>query len=141
MRTSTVAETATLGLALLSSSVNAQGPPNVTVITPSAEDIAIAANLEHFWSYGRSPPVYPTPQMAGSGDWSEAYQKARSLVGQMTNDEKNNLTYGYELHDDWSSPMLTYSKSHVYHQRLLRCIWQCASRWLPWSVPSGQRQW
>lgn len=93
MRTPTIVETATVGLALLSSSVNAQSPP-ITTITPSPEDLAIAANLEHFWSYGRSPPVYPTPEMNGDGHWQEAYQKAKDLVGQMTNDEKNNLTYG-----------------------------------------------
>lgn len=55
---------------------------------------AIAANLEHFWSYGRSPPVYPTPQMSGPGDWAEAYNYAKGMVAQMTNDEKNSLTYG-----------------------------------------------
>lgn len=58
-------------------------------------ETALATNLEHFWSYGRSPPVYPTPQMSGSGGWEEAYLFARKLVSQMTNDEKNNITYGY----------------------------------------------
>ncbi len=55
---------------------------------------AIAANLEHYWSYGRSPAVYPTPQMSGTGGWEEAYKHAKNLVSQMTNDEKNNITYG-----------------------------------------------
>ncbi|WPH00256.1 Hypothetical protein R9X50_00308000 [Acrodontium crateriforme] len=58
-------------------------------------DSAIAANLEHFWSYGRSPPVYPTPQGSGISGWEAAYEKAKALVAQMTNDEKNNITYGY----------------------------------------------
>lgn len=57
-------------------------------------DTAIAANLERYWSYGRSPAVYPTPQMSGTGGWAEAYEFAKNLVNQMTNDEKNNITYG-----------------------------------------------
>ena len=60
-------------------------------------DSAIAANLEHFWSYGRSPAVYPTPQMSGSSGWEAAHEFARNLVSQMTNDEKNNITYGYVM--------------------------------------------
>jgi len=54
----------------------------------------LAAHLERFWSYGRSPPVYPTPEGSGAGGWSEAYARARELVAQMSNDEKNNITYG-----------------------------------------------
>ncbi|KAK3709391.1 hypothetical protein LTR37_010952 [Vermiconidia calcicola] len=72
-----------LCLAIWSSTVKAQN------------DSAIAANLEHFWSYGRSPAVYPTPQMSGSSGWEAAHEFARNLVSQMTNDEKNNITYGY----------------------------------------------
>lgn len=53
------------------------------------------ANLEHFWSYGRSPPVYPTPQGQGRNEWASAYEKAKALVSQMTDYEKNNITYGY----------------------------------------------
>ncbi|CRG91027.1 beta-glucosidase [Talaromyces islandicus] len=51
--------------------------------------------LEHFWSYGRSEPVYPSPDIEGWGNWIVAYTKAKALVHQMTNEEKNNLTYGY----------------------------------------------
>lgn len=51
-------------------------------------------NLENYWSYGRSRPVYPTPQGIGRGEWAEAYIKAKALVAQMTNEERNNLTYG-----------------------------------------------
>jgi hypothetical protein len=72
-------------IVLLTYAGRAQGAVNQT---------ALAANLEHFWSYGRSPPVYPSPQMSGSGGWEESYAYARQLVSQMTNDEKNNLTYG-----------------------------------------------
>ncbi|KAJ5611167.1 hypothetical protein N7510_007886 [Penicillium lagena] len=53
------------------------------------------ADLEHYWSYGRSEPVPDTPVAKGLGDWAEAYAKARHLVSQMTNEEKNNITYGH----------------------------------------------
>ncbi|THZ67606.1 putative glycosyl hydrolase [Aureobasidium pullulans] len=53
------------------------------------------ANLEHYWSYGRSAPVYPTPQSAGKGSWERAHARAQALVAAMTNDEKNNITYGH----------------------------------------------
>lgn len=77
---------ALLGLSALISPVSAQ-------IT-AANETALAAYLEHYWSYGRSPAVYPTPAGTGIGPWSEAYSRARALVSQMTNDEKNNITYG-----------------------------------------------
>jgi beta-glucosidase len=62
----------------------------------SGQNLSIAeqANLEHYWSYGRSKPVYPTPEAAGLGEWATAYAKARDLVSRMTNYEKNNITYG-----------------------------------------------
>ncbi|KAI1410715.1 glycoside hydrolase family 3 protein [Hypoxylon sp. FL1857] len=44
--------------------------------------------------YGQSPPVYPSPNGTGSGDWADAYSKARALVSQMTLEEKVNLTGG-----------------------------------------------
>lgn len=56
------------------------------------------ANLEHYWSYGRSAPVYPTPQSAGKGSWERAHARAQALVAAMTNDEKNNITYGTSQH-------------------------------------------
>lgn len=62
---------------------------------PSAEQQALADHLELFWSYGRSPPVYPTPEMTGTSGWEEAFDFATRLVSAMTNDEKNNITYGY----------------------------------------------
>lgn len=43
----------------------------------------------HF--YGLSPPVYPSPNGTGGGDWAEAYTKAKALVGQMTLEEKVRL--------------------------------------------------
>ncbi|KAH7056013.1 beta-glucosidase-related glycosidase [Macrophomina phaseolina] len=47
--------------------------------------------------YGLSPPVYPTPQGTGNSStaWAAAYEKARALVAQLTQDEKSNLTRGY----------------------------------------------
>lgn len=52
-------------------------------------------HLERFWSYGRSAPYYPSPVGNGSGDWANAYVKARTLVSNMTDLEKNNITYGF----------------------------------------------
>ncbi|KAI6082260.1 glycoside hydrolase family 3 protein [Hypoxylon rubiginosum] len=44
--------------------------------------------------YGQSPPVYPSPNATGTGDWAESYSKAQALVAQMTLEEKVNLTGG-----------------------------------------------
>ncbi|EGO60556.1 hypothetical protein NEUTE1DRAFT_119714 [Neurospora tetrasperma FGSC 2508] len=49
---------------------------------------------EHF--YGQSPPVYPSPNMAGTGAWASSYKKAREQVGRMTLDEKVHLTTGLQ---------------------------------------------
>ncbi|KAI2626983.1 glycoside hydrolase family 3 protein [Hypomontagnella submonticulosa] len=46
--------------------------------------------------YGQSPPVYPSPNGTGLGDWADSYAKARALVAQMTLEEKVNLTGGIE---------------------------------------------
>ncbi|KAJ5082641.1 hypothetical protein N7532_011684 [Penicillium argentinense] len=54
------------------------------------------SDLENYWSYGRSEPVSNTPVAKGLGDWADAYAKARHLVSQMTDEEKNNVTYGHE---------------------------------------------
>ncbi|KAL4894835.1 putative glycosyl hydrolase [Aspergillus ambiguus] len=78
MRSLYVASAAAL---LLASSVSASLPDN---------------NLEHFWSYNRSEPVYPSPQIKGLGDWDHAFTKAKALVSRMTNEEKSNITYGYD---------------------------------------------
>ncbi|KAI1078454.1 beta-glucosidase-related glycosidase [Whalleya microplaca] len=47
--------------------------------------------------YGQSPPVYPTPIGNGTSNsrWATAYQRAKSLAGQMTLEEKVNLTRGH----------------------------------------------
>jgi beta-glucosidase len=44
--------------------------------------------------FGQSPPVYPSPPTLGTGEWSDAVQKAKIFVSQLTQDEKNNLTCG-----------------------------------------------
>ncbi|CAK3784348.1 beta-glucosidase [Lecanosticta acicola] len=46
-------------------------------------------NPELYYSYGHSPPVYPSPQGSGDGDWAQAYTRAKALVAQMTAQEKN----------------------------------------------------
>jgi beta-glucosidase len=67
------------------------------VTTSSAQFVTEAEldNLEQYWSYGRSKPFYPTPVGNGTGEWSEAYDKARALLADMSNEEKNNITYGF----------------------------------------------
>lgn len=52
--------------------------------TTTAQDIIM--DDTHF--YGHSPPIYPSPNGTGIGDWVEAYSKAKALVGQMTLEEK-----------------------------------------------------
>lgn len=64
------------------------------IAVEAQNESAVVGNLEHYWSYGRSPAVYPTPQINGNSGWEDAYQYAQDLVSQMTNDEKNNITYG-----------------------------------------------
>lgn len=89
--TSTTALVATFGTL-----ASAQSIP-VTTIVPSQQDLALAAHLEEYYSYGRSPPVLPAPPMSGAGDWMDSYERAKTLLTQMTNDEKNNITYWYAI--------------------------------------------
>ncbi|KAB8224285.1 glycosyl hydrolase family 3 N terminal domain-containing protein [Aspergillus novoparasiticus] len=44
--------------------------------------------------YGDSPAVYPSPEGTGAGDWPSAYNKAKAFVGNLSDDEKVNLTAG-----------------------------------------------
>ena len=94
MLTPSLADASKLGLSFLIGSAAAQAIQPVTIV-PSAEDVALAASQERLFSYGRSPKVAPSPQTSGDGKWQDAYRQARELVDQMTNEEKNNLTYGY----------------------------------------------
>lgn len=43
---------------------------------------------EDSYFYGQSPPSYPSPNATGTGDWAEAYVKAKALVSQLTTEEK-----------------------------------------------------
>ncbi|KAL1859028.1 glycoside hydrolase 3 [Diaporthe australafricana] len=45
--------------------------------------------------YGQSPPVYPAPYAKGLGNWASAFSAAEALVGQMTLEEKLNVTSGH----------------------------------------------
>ncbi|KAI1342599.1 glycosyl hydrolase family 3 N terminal domain-containing protein [Xylariaceae sp. FL0016] len=44
--------------------------------------------------YGQSEPVYPTPETIAHGTWTDAVTKAKAFVGQLTLEEKVNLTGG-----------------------------------------------
>ncbi|KAI0515057.1 glycoside hydrolase superfamily [Xylaria bambusicola] len=44
--------------------------------------------------YGQSPPVYPSPEGTGTGDWADAYSRARDIVSELTLAEKVSLTGG-----------------------------------------------
>ncbi|CAN8105190.1 unnamed protein product [Discula destructiva] len=60
-------------------------PPLVRASVPPVTDVDF---------YGQSPPVYPSPQGKGIGIWASAYSSAQNLVGQMTLEEKVNITIG-----------------------------------------------
>ena len=70
------------------------GLASLLTVPTTAQDPAYIANLVHFWDYGRSPPVYPSPEGQGNGDWAQAYASARQLVSQMILEEKASLTIG-----------------------------------------------
>ncbi|KAK9797888.1 putative Beta-glucosidase [Seiridium cardinale] len=59
--------------------------------------VAVARDVitEDVIFYGQSPPVYPSPNASGLGDWNEAYTKAKNLLAQLTIEEKVNLTGGF----------------------------------------------
>ncbi|OTA97755.1 glycoside hydrolase family 3 protein [Hypoxylon sp. CO27-5] len=50
--------------------------------------------------YTQSPPILPSPPGKGAGVWADAYNSARDLVGQMTLDEKVNITRGFTVSDN-----------------------------------------
>ncbi|KAI1175636.1 glycoside hydrolase family 3 protein [Nemania sp. FL0916] len=52
---------------------------------------------EDSYFYGQSPPVYPTPEGKGTGDWASAYSQAKKLVSQLNLEEKVNLTGGISV--------------------------------------------
>ncbi|PSR91994.1 glycoside hydrolase superfamily [Coniella lustricola] len=44
--------------------------------------------------YGLSPPVYPSPNISGTGSWALSLSRAQAMVANMTLDEKISLTAG-----------------------------------------------
>ncbi|KAI8628788.1 glycoside hydrolase family 3 protein [Xylariaceae sp. FL1651] len=50
--------------------------------------------------YAQSPPFYPTPPGKGTGTWADAYVRAKELVGEMTLEEKVNITGGFSVSDN-----------------------------------------
>ncbi|KAK0388256.1 hypothetical protein NLU13_4501 [Sarocladium strictum] len=52
--------------------------------------------------YGDSPPVYPSPNMTGVGDWALGFNKARDAVANLTLEDKIKLTAGVD-HDSGCS--------------------------------------
>ncbi|GME23845.1 putative beta-glucosidase m [Neofusicoccum parvum] len=81
-----------LALALWCSGPAAAQSSSSTAIPASP---SLIAEQELRYAYNHSPPVYPSPEASGTGDWAAAYAYAAALVAQMTNDEKQNLTFGY----------------------------------------------
>jgi hypothetical protein len=133
MLTRSLTDARKLGLALLVGSAAAQSFP-VTTIVPSAEDVALAASQERLFSYGRSPKVAPSPQTSGDDRWEDAYRQARELVDEMTNDEKNNLTYGYVESSTRGTITIDVSKQPTINHRMLRCVGECSKARFPWLV-------
>nr|ATQ35959.1 beta-glucosidase [Talaromyces piceae] len=70
----------------------------VACVNAVAQDVII--NDSYF--YGDSPPVYPSPNVTGAGDWDQAYQKAKEFVSKLTQEEKVNLTAGVSVNNGCS---------------------------------------
>ncbi|KAI7091513.1 putative beta-glucosidase [Hortaea werneckii] len=49
---------------------------------------------EQYWSYGRSPPAYPTPVGGDDPAWQEAYAQASALVAELNYTQLASLTLG-----------------------------------------------
>ncbi|KAF9884618.1 hypothetical protein FE257_001440 [Aspergillus nanangensis] len=58
---------------------------------PSSQNISSDS-----YFYGDSPPVYPSPQGAGTGSWAASYKQAKEFVAQLTPEEKIILTAGVQ---------------------------------------------
>ncbi|KAI0181155.1 glycoside hydrolase family 3 protein [Hypoxylon sp. FL1284] len=65
-----------------------------------ANFLALAHVAHGSVSYATSPPVFPTPPGRGLGKWADAYADARQFVGQMTLEEKVNVTRGFTSSDN-----------------------------------------
>ncbi|KAI9930260.1 hypothetical protein MW887_012073 [Aspergillus wentii] len=60
--------------------------------------------------YGQSPPVYPSPEANGTGSWSAAFAKAKAFVGNLTAEEKVNLTAGITVNSGCSGEIAAISR-------------------------------
>ncbi|EPE09840.1 glycoside hydrolase family 3 protein [Ophiostoma piceae UAMH 11346] len=67
---------------------------SLAVLAGLSSGLAQDVVLDDTYFYGESPPMYPSPNATGIGDWGSAYAKARELVSQMTIEEKVNMTAG-----------------------------------------------
>lgn len=66
------------------------------LFTPSSAQFTSNASvvLDDTFFYGQSPPFYPSPAATGVGEWTDHVERAKSLVAQMTLEEKVSLTGG-----------------------------------------------
>ncbi|KAF1343753.1 hypothetical protein EJ07DRAFT_169400 [Lizonia empirigonia] len=58
-----------------------------------ASAVAAQFNIRHT-QYGTSPPVYPSPQISGTGGWDAALGKAQAFLAELTTEEKAQIVTG-----------------------------------------------
>lgn len=58
-----------------------------------AATVASQFNINHT-QYDTSPPIYPSPQISGSGGWGAALEKAQEFLAQLTTEEKAQIVTG-----------------------------------------------
>ncbi len=75
--------------------------PLILVVFGFLSNPAVVAGL------ASSPPYYPSPWGAGTGEWQDAYTKARAFVKQLTLLEKVNLTTGVGYVSIWRDESLS----------------------------------
>ncbi|KAI1407528.1 glycoside hydrolase family 3 protein [Hypoxylon sp. FL1857] len=80
----------------------------VSIAIKASASQDVITNDSYF--YGQSPPVYPSQETSGQGSWEAAYKKAKGLVGQMTIEEKVNLTTGYDAGNGCSGSIAPISR-------------------------------
>ncbi|KIW01897.1 uncharacterized protein PV09_06740 [Verruconis gallopava] len=66
----------------------------INAFIQGAEILSGQPNPELYWAYGRSPPVYPSPNATGQQGWQDAFSQARALVAQLTIEEKAGISLG-----------------------------------------------
>ncbi|KAI1803516.1 glycoside hydrolase family 3 protein [Daldinia bambusicola] len=70
------------------------------LVALSISPIVASASFGPTGNYAKSPSVFPTPPGKGAGRWADAYNSASDLVGQMTLEEKVNITRGFTVGDN-----------------------------------------